>query len=208
MNRTGLFVALSLALVVGLLFGIYPELDLKLAALFYDPATKSFPLKLNRGRRDHARRRDVARLGDGVAGARQRWRQIRAAGPAAVDVGARDHFPAAHPDAVGGGLHQSRLQELLGPPAPRGGDAIQWTRGICAVVGSARHLRAQLLVLLRRGRHRVLDLCARGVDAAGLAAASPISAPPCSAWSPACSGWRSADIFSPTSRPPGWSRSC
>ena len=33
MNRTGLFVALSLALVIGLVFGIYPELDLKLAAL-------------------------------------------------------------------------------------------------------------------------------------------------------------------------------
>ena len=47
MNRTGLFIALALALVVGLLFGIYPELDLKLAALFYDPTTKSFPLKLN-----------------------------------------------------------------------------------------------------------------------------------------------------------------
>jgi lipid A 4'-phosphatase len=47
MNRTGLLVALSLALVIGLLFGIYPELDLKLAALFYDAATKSFPLKLN-----------------------------------------------------------------------------------------------------------------------------------------------------------------
>src|ERR1700676_1504340 len=47
MNRTGLFIALNLAFVVGLLFGIYPELDLKLAALFYDPATKSFPLKLN-----------------------------------------------------------------------------------------------------------------------------------------------------------------
>src|SRR5260370_26455226 len=47
MNRTGLFIALGLALVVGLLFGIYPELDLKLAALFYDAATKSFPLKLN-----------------------------------------------------------------------------------------------------------------------------------------------------------------
>jgi membrane-associated PAP2 superfamily phosphatase len=45
MNRTGLLVALALALVIGLLFGIYPELDLKLAALFYDPATKSFPLK-------------------------------------------------------------------------------------------------------------------------------------------------------------------
>src|SRR4051794_29505435 len=47
MNRTGLFVALGLALAVGLLFGFFPELDLKLAALFYDPATKSFPLKLN-----------------------------------------------------------------------------------------------------------------------------------------------------------------
>jgi lipid A 4'-phosphatase len=47
MNRTGLFVALGLALVVGLLFGVFPELDLKLSALFYDPSTKSFPLKLN-----------------------------------------------------------------------------------------------------------------------------------------------------------------
>ena len=47
MNRTGLFIALALALVIELLFGIYPELDLKLAALFYDPATQSFPLKLD-----------------------------------------------------------------------------------------------------------------------------------------------------------------
>src|SRR6476620_1570665 len=47
MNRTGLFIALSLALVTGLLFGIFPELDLKLAALFYDAASNSFPLKQN-----------------------------------------------------------------------------------------------------------------------------------------------------------------
>lgn len=47
MNRTGLIVALVLALVVGLLFGIDPELDLKLAALFYDAPTHSFPLKSN-----------------------------------------------------------------------------------------------------------------------------------------------------------------
>jgi lipid A 4'-phosphatase len=45
MDRTGLFIALSLALTIGLLFGIFPELDLKLAALFYDAATRSFPLK-------------------------------------------------------------------------------------------------------------------------------------------------------------------
>src|ERR1700753_811929 len=47
MNRTGLFIALALTLVIELLFGIYPELDLKLAALFYDPATATFPLKLH-----------------------------------------------------------------------------------------------------------------------------------------------------------------
>jgi membrane-associated PAP2 superfamily phosphatase len=47
MNRSGLFTALALALVVGLLFGIYPELDLQLAGLFYDASNKSFPLKFN-----------------------------------------------------------------------------------------------------------------------------------------------------------------
>ena len=47
MNRTGLIVALGLALVVGLLFGIYPELDLRLASWFYDEVSRSFPLKLN-----------------------------------------------------------------------------------------------------------------------------------------------------------------
>jgi lipid A 4'-phosphatase len=47
MNRTGLYTALALALVVGLLFGIYPELDLQLAGLFYDASDKSFPLKFN-----------------------------------------------------------------------------------------------------------------------------------------------------------------
>jgi membrane-associated PAP2 superfamily phosphatase len=47
MKRTGLFIALALWLVIGVVFGLYPELDLKLAALFFDPATKTFPLKLN-----------------------------------------------------------------------------------------------------------------------------------------------------------------
>jgi len=47
MNRTGLFIALGLVLVVGLLFGLYPELDLKLSAVFYEVAGKTFPLKIN-----------------------------------------------------------------------------------------------------------------------------------------------------------------
>ncbi len=48
MNRTGLFIALVLALVIGVAFGVDPELDLRLAALFYDPAIHDFPLRLNR----------------------------------------------------------------------------------------------------------------------------------------------------------------
>ena len=37
MNRTGLVIALVVAAGVGLVFGIWPDLDLRLAALFYDP---------------------------------------------------------------------------------------------------------------------------------------------------------------------------
>jgi lipid A 4'-phosphatase len=42
MNRTGLIVALTIAVVVGVLFGVYPQLDLDIAALFYNPATHAF----------------------------------------------------------------------------------------------------------------------------------------------------------------------
>ena len=37
MTRTGLLIALAAAAAVGLLFGLYPKLDLALAELFYDP---------------------------------------------------------------------------------------------------------------------------------------------------------------------------
>jgi len=47
MNRNGLFIALGVTAVVGLLFGIFPDLDLRLAALFYDPVTKKFPASAN-----------------------------------------------------------------------------------------------------------------------------------------------------------------
>lgn len=39
MNYTGLSIALAVAAVTGLAFGLYPQLDLMLAGLFYDPAT-------------------------------------------------------------------------------------------------------------------------------------------------------------------------
>jgi lipid A 4'-phosphatase len=42
MNRTGLLIALSVAAVVGLVFGLYPDLDLRLASLFFNPESKRF----------------------------------------------------------------------------------------------------------------------------------------------------------------------
>ncbi len=42
MNRTGLAIALVVAVVTGVLFGVYPRLDLDISALFYDPHTNLF----------------------------------------------------------------------------------------------------------------------------------------------------------------------
>jgi lipid A 4'-phosphatase len=42
MNRTGLLIALALAAAVGLAFGVFPQLDLDLAGLFFDPAAGGF----------------------------------------------------------------------------------------------------------------------------------------------------------------------
>jgi lipid A 4'-phosphatase len=42
MNHTGLVIALAVGAIVGLIFGIWPELDIKLASLFFDPARGGF----------------------------------------------------------------------------------------------------------------------------------------------------------------------
>jgi lipid A 4'-phosphatase len=58
MNRTGLLVALSIAAIVGIVFGVYPRLDLDLAAPFYDPSREGFWIHLDptiQGLRDAAR---------------------------------------------------------------------------------------------------------------------------------------------------------
>src|ERR1700722_1893900 len=47
MNRTGLLIALALAAAVGLLFGLYPRLDLDLVRPFFDPAAGGFWASFN-----------------------------------------------------------------------------------------------------------------------------------------------------------------
>jgi membrane-associated phospholipid phosphatase len=44
MNRTGLFIALAVAIFAGLLFAVFPQLDLILARLFYDSGSRQFVL--------------------------------------------------------------------------------------------------------------------------------------------------------------------
>ena len=51
MSRRGLIVALVFAAAVGLLFGFFPQLDIEIAGLFYDPASKNFPLGASSGLR-------------------------------------------------------------------------------------------------------------------------------------------------------------
>ncbi|MBN9604501.1 MAG: phosphatase PAP2 family protein [Afipia felis] len=45
MNKTGLVIALAVGAIVGIVFGVFPELDLKIAALFYDPTSHRFPMQ-------------------------------------------------------------------------------------------------------------------------------------------------------------------
>jgi lipid A 4'-phosphatase len=59
MNRTGLIVALSTAVAVGAVFAIYPQLDVQIAALFYNPTTHAFVAWYS-SRVEHAR--DAATL--------------------------------------------------------------------------------------------------------------------------------------------------
>ena len=46
MSRTGLFVALSIAAVVGLVFGLYPQLDLWMTGLLFNPQVSTFDLRM------------------------------------------------------------------------------------------------------------------------------------------------------------------
>ncbi len=44
MNRPGLMIALAIGAVTGVAFGWFPQLDLKLSGLFFDPETRQFTL--------------------------------------------------------------------------------------------------------------------------------------------------------------------
>ena len=206
MNRTGLFIALGLALAVGLLFGIFPELDLKLAGAVLRPDDANrFRLKVNALA---AIARDGAMWiawGLALPAIVALVVKLVLAGPAAADLGPRDRIPAGHADAVRRRAHQSHLQELLGPAAPGGGDASSTGR-INSWRGGIRAARCakNCSFFSGEGATAFWTYRAGGADAAGMAAAGLCRGDPVRRDAPACCGWRSAGISSPMSRPPGW----
>src|SRR5260370_27678577 len=44
MKRSGLVIALVVGAMTGLVFGFFPQLDLKISGLFFDPQTRQFTL--------------------------------------------------------------------------------------------------------------------------------------------------------------------
>ena len=138
MNRVGLVIALGLALISGLMFGIHPEYDLHLAALFYDSATKAFPLKSDA----------LASFARNAA----MWVAWAFALPAIVALAVKMFRPDRPLMMSGrtvafllitlllsaGILHELDVQELLGSAAACDGDGIQWPMEIHGVVGFRR----------------------------------------------------------------------
>lgn len=55
MNRTGLLIALGIALVSALLFALFPQLDVTLAGLFYDNSSRRFAFDTH-GKAEYVRR--------------------------------------------------------------------------------------------------------------------------------------------------------
>src|SRR5262249_48202128 len=47
MNRTGLMIALVIGAVVGLVTGVFPQVDIAVSHLFFDDRTRSFPASIN-----------------------------------------------------------------------------------------------------------------------------------------------------------------
>src|SRR5215813_13970695 len=207
MNRTGLVIALAVAAAVGLVFGIRPDLDLKLAALFFDPERGGFWRAYDP---TYLRARDVAV-----------WLTTLVAMPASIALAlkfVRPRRPLLIPGraivlmlvtlALAPGVVANLvLKEHWGRRAPstwpssvatnisvRGGTRAAIVRRIAPSSPASRRVRSGLWPAPR--------WCRRNGARSAMAARSP-SAPP---W--ACCAWRRARISSATWCSPACSAFC
>lgn len=176
MNRTGLYIALAISVVFGLLFGLYPELDLKVAAFFYDATTKTFPLK-------SVTWAMIAR--DGAM-----WIAWGLVMPALVSLVVKLIRPVK-PLMISGRAMVFLIVTMLltaivlsnivfkgywGRPRPVVVTEFNGPLEFKAWWGSARAHVRRTVRSSRRRRHRVLDLCARRADAAAVGVRWPMVA--------------------------------
>ena len=175
MNRTGLFVTLAIAALVGLVFGSYPAARLEHFRLFFDPAKKDFMLRWNPL---------LIFLRDAAM-----WVVTVVAAPAFIALAIKLLRPRGKLLIAGRALVFLIATLALAPglvtnvvlkdywPRSRPIDVPQFNgeRALHRLVGSARRLPEELFVRRRRGLRRVLDAGARRGDPAGMAAAWPMA---------------------------------
>ena len=171
MNRTGLFIALALGARHRIAVRDFSRTRSEAGGAVLRCRDEIVSAEARRARRVRARCRDVDRVGLALpAIVALVVKLVRPDRPLLIS-GRAIVFLLVTMMLSAGVLTNLTFKSYWGRPRPVVVTQFNGAAGIRAVVGSARQLRAQLLVLLRRGRHRVLDLRARGADAAGVAAA-------------------------------------
>ena len=213
MNRTGLVVALAVAVAVGFCSRFIRGSISLISALFYDPATKRFR---QRQLWAMSRARDAAELLIVVLVARRFFslaRQAHLAAPPHADRGRAAVFLVLTLALGPGVLANVILKDHWGRIAPDRRDRVRRQRPLHAVVGSAQRLRRQLLVHRRRAVGRVLDAWRRRRWRRRNGGRSPMAPRSPSAPGSACCAWPPARISSPTSSLPAcscssWSGRC
>ena len=172
MNRTGLLIALAIAVVAGLVFGLYPEIDLRIARHFYgieDAGHNKFALRfyppLMQARNIPASDWNCP-CGAGCGGTRD---QTDFSPTQVIDVRTGGGFPDRNHSSGTGFDGERAAQGALGPSTADRRNAIRRQRTFCALVGSAWRLYVELLICFRRCDWRLLDGRAGGIGSATVA---------------------------------------
>ena len=121
MNRVGLFCALTIAVVMGLIFGLYPELDLRVAGYSYSIENANhdtFALRFSPSVGASTQRRAMDSGGAGGYGGRRTCGQTDIAAPQTLDAGTRGRFPDCNHDFAPWLMANVTLKEYWARPRP------------------------------------------------------------------------------------------
>ena len=171
MNRTGLVIALVVGVCVGVVFAIYPQLDIAISRAFFNEFVSRLSGAIQPRGAAFARCLQLCdRIARGTGLYRDRA-QARSAAPTDADVRTRGAVSDRDARARTGPDGECDPEGQLEPAAARRDSGIPRAGKICPVVGSSRQLRQKLFIRRRRGRRRILDAGAGCARASGMATA-------------------------------------